>query len=399
MKVALVVDGLGIGGIERVCVDYIKLLLELGYDVTLINLSPSNAELKDELPSNVIYRTFKFPKNFVGERYAQLIKMYMSGKFLYPLIYIILKCYKWIVLAYYRLLHHEHFDFAIAFSGHFNDLAFVADGFLKTTNKIAWLHGALYEYILISDGYFNLYKKIVNLVCLVNDAQEETLVYNHYPNLNIHKLYNPTFILNKKINSQKVKNIKKRFGKFILMVSRFEYPHKDQYTVCKSFEILRKKYNEDINLVFIGDGPDKENVIKYASKLGEDIFSHIYFLGAKRDVQNYYKAAYLLVHASVAGEGLPTVQIEALSYELPQVVTDSKVGPREILGDNKYGLLCRIKDPLDMADKVEELLSNRDLYQHYKNVSSERIKDFEPNAIKGKLNEILKNIDKKSDKV
>ena len=397
MKVALVVDGLGIGGIERVCIDYIKLLLELNYSVTLINLEPNNDELRNELPSNVIYRTFRFPKNLIGERYAQLIKMGSSGKFLYPLIYTLLKCYELIILVYYRFIHHEHYNFAIAFSGHFNDLAFVADGFLRTTNKIAWLHGALYEYILISDGYFNLYKKIVNLVCLVDDAQEEALVYNHEKKLNISKLYNPTLILDKSIDYTKVESIKKKFGKFILMVSRFEYPH--QYTVCKAFEILREQYGENINLVFIGDGPDKEKVIKYASNLGKDVSGHIYFLGARRDVQNYYKAAYLLVHASVAGEGLPTVQIEALSYDLPQVVTDSKVGPREILGDNEYGLLCRIKDPLDMANKIEKLLSDTKLYQHYKKVSSERAKDFKPDIIKNKLSKILQNIDNMSKKM
>ena len=38
MKIAMVFDGLQIGGIERVGADYAKLLIELGYEVTVFNL-------------------------------------------------------------------------------------------------------------------------------------------------------------------------------------------------------------------------------------------------------------------------------------------------------------------------------------------------------------------------
>ena len=41
MKIAMVFDGLGVGGIERVGIDYMKLLSEDGHDVTVYNLVPS----------------------------------------------------------------------------------------------------------------------------------------------------------------------------------------------------------------------------------------------------------------------------------------------------------------------------------------------------------------------
>ena len=95
------------------------------------------------------------------------------------------------------------------------------------------------------------------------------------------------------------------------------------------------------------------------------------------------------MHASVAGEGLPTVQLEAMAYGLPQVVTDSKVGPREILGNDEYGLLSRVKDPDDMAKQIHRLLSDDDLYQFYVRASKRRIKDFQPDTIRTKLEKIL----------
>ena len=394
MKVAIVVDGLGVGGIEKVCVDYTKLFLKLGHQITIINLDPKNNSLQKELPSVVKVKNFYFPRKLCGERYAQLVKRNPSGKYIYPVMYTGLKIIEYIKKLQYKTSGNKVFDLTIAFSGHFNDLTFVANDFVKTKFKLAWLHGALYGYLLISDGFYNLYKKINNLVCLVDDAQEEALVYNHNRELNIYKLYNPTSIVNKSIDHDKVVDLKKKYGKFIVMVSRFEYPHKDHYTVCKAFKLLKNKYDKQIDLLFIGDGPEKEKVEELVKTYPQSISKHIHFLGEKKDVQNYYKAAYLMVHASVAGEGLPTVQLEALAYGLPQVVTDSKVGPREILGDNKYGLLTKVQDPNDMSDKIIELLENKKLYTHYKIMSAERIKEFSPDVIESKLEIILKRITK-----
>ena len=161
---------------------------------------------------------------------------------------------------------------------------------------------------------------------LVDDAQEEVLTYNRNLDLVIHKVYNPTYIKDRHIDIDRVRELKEKYGKYLLMVSRFEYPHKDHYTVVKSLQLLREKYSEDINLVFVGSGPEEDKIRQYIKNLGGDLESHIFFEGTRHDVQNYYKSAYLLVHASIAGEGLPTVMIESMAYGLPMVVTDSKTG-------------------------------------------------------------------------
>lgn len=392
MKIVMVVDGMGIGGIERVCVDYTKLLLELGNEVTLVNLNPKQTTLEKDLPCGVNIFHFSFPRKLSGEQYAQLTKRSWWGRYIYPLVYTVLRILNLFLVIKSRIKLKLKPDLLIAFSGHFNDLTFVADNFLSSKKKLAWMHGAYYSYLLISDGFFNLYKKIRNLVCLVDDGQEEALMYNKNRQIKIYKLYNPTNIISREIDFAKVAELKKKYGKFILMVSRFEYPHKDHYTVCDSLEILRKKYHNNINLLLIGDGPSKEKVRNYVKDKGSDISKHIYFLGTKTDVQNYYKAAFALVHASVAGEGLPTVQLEALSCGLPQVVTDSKVGPREILGDNKYGLLCKVQDPGDMAEKVKMLLDNKNLYLHYKEISRQRLQDFLPSEVRKRLSIILQRV-------
>lgn len=394
MKIAMVFDGLQIGGIERVGADHAKLLRQLGHEVTIINLVPKLDEMVKEYPKDCKYQTIKYPRWLAPERYSKLVKMNFWGCYMYPCAYTLLSLanivYK--LICCFRKISRDKYDLAIAFSGHYNDLTFVAKKFVKSKHKICWLHGALYEYLLISDGYFNLHQKIKNLVVLVDDAQEEVLSYNKFCTFNIHKLYNPVCLSEKPIDSQLVSELKNKYGKFLLMVSRFNYPHKDQFTVAAAFKVCREKYGDDLNLVFVGDGPDKNRVEEFVHGMGDEISDHVFFEGSRMDVQNYYAAAYMLVHASVAGEGLPTVMLEAMEFDLPMVVTDSKVGPREILGNDEYGLLCRVQDPEDMAKKIHSMYSDRNLYENYQTKEKIRLCDFKPEAIKKQLKLVLEDV-------
>lgn len=392
LKIAMIFDGLQMGGVERVGSDYAKMLCQMGNDVTIINLKPKFYEMKKEFPEKCEYIDFFYSRKFASEQYAKLVKKGIVGTGVYLGTQIILQLFNAIYKLLFRIHFREEYDLSIAFSGHFNDLSFVANNFMKTRRKMCWLHGALYSYLLISDGYYQLYNKIKNLIVLVSDAQEEVLSYNRSLHLNISKLYNPTFINERKIDSNHVQQLKQKYGRFVLMVSRFEYPHKDQFTVAKMLKIVREKYGKNLDLVFVGNGPNEDDVKELVASFPEDIQKHIHFEGSRLDVQDYYNSAFALVHASVAGEGLPTIMLEALAYDLPMVVTDSKTGPREILGDNKYGLLCRVSDPNDMAEKVVRLVENPNLYFKYKEKSKERIKDFAPQEIQIQLEKIIKNI-------
>lgn len=391
MKIAIVFDGLGVGGIERVGADYAKIFLQLGYQVDIYNLQPALNQMEVEFPQECNIKHFYYSRKFAPEQYTQLVKKGFLYKMIYPFIYGSLNIFNSIYKVLFRFMNKESYDLIIAFSSHFNDLTFVQKNYLRNSNKMCWLHGALYSYCLISDGFLNLYKKIKNLIVLVDDAQEEVLCYNDLNDLKIFKLYNPTFIKDRKIDIEKVELLKKKYGDFAIMVSRFEYPHKDHYTVSKAVDIVRNKFGKDLNLLFLGSGPDEKKVQEYVNTLG-DTKNHIYFLGNVSDVQNYYNSAKLLLHASVAGEGLPTIIIEALAYKLPCIVTDSKTGPREILGDNEYGLLSKVQDPDDMAQKIQMIFNDEKLYNHFKISGENRVKDFSPDTIKENIKEILKKI-------
>lgn len=387
MKIAMVFDGLQIGGIERVGADYARILTSAGHDVTIINLRPHLTDLEKEFPSSCHMVHFNYSRKLTPEQYNKAIRMWNWGKYAYPVIATALFPLNLALKIKSRIQIKNQYDLTIAFSGHFNDLTFVADGFVKSKHKLCWLHGALYSYLLLSDGFLNLYRKIKNLVVLVESGQHEVFEYNKYLHLNIHQLYNPSFIAGKQINDKEIQKLKEKYGKYIVMVSRIEAPHKNPYTLIDAFALVLKKH-EDLNLVFVGDGPDRTKAMEYAKKKGEEISAHIFFEGAKTNVQDYYSSAFMMVQSSEF-EGLPTTIIEALYFHLPIVATDCPTGPREILGNNDFGLLCKVHNATDMAKQINLLIEDEKLYNYYKQESPKRAKAFMPETIKTKLLDIL----------
>ena len=261
MKIAMVFDGLQVGGIERVGADYVKLLQQLGHKVTVFNLNPKLNDMEKEYRNECNIIHINFPRKLAPEQCTKLIKYNILGQFIYSFVYIVMLLINFLykIICHRRRILKQKYDLAIAFSGHYNDLTFVASGFVKCKKKMCWLHGALYGYVLISDGFLNLYKKIKNLVVLVDIFQDEVLITNKQLSLNIYKLYNPSFIAEKEIDNVKVLQLKKKYGSFVMMVGRIA-EDKDQLTLIKAIEYIKKKYKFQEKLVLVGDGIKRRGI-------------------------------------------------------------------------------------------------------------------------------------------
>jgi len=383
MKVAFVLDNMNFGGIERVAINYMDILIRQGHEIDVIILNSKVDEIVKEIPKqcNVLYNNF--PRTLCPEAYWTVAKKYRLGKYIFPILYFTLS----ILTPILRIFKGKRgkYDCAIAFSGHYNDLTYVAN-YIKADKRYCWLHGGVTGYFLMSPGFYFLYRKIKNLVVLSKDYQENAMITNKLDDCNITKLYNPVSITAKSLDFQKIEKLRKDYGDFLLMVGRFS-PQKDQITVINAIKILKTKYKRTMKILFVGDGPTRITAEKYASDCG--VSDLVIFEGMQSDVQNYYKAANIFVHSSPS-EGLPTVLLEAMSYGVPIIATDSKPGVREILGENEYGLISPIKEAETMALNMDKLLSERKLYEDYVKKGYERIQDFKPEVISKQL-EILLN--------
>lgn len=393
MKIAMVIDNLSYGGAQSVCVDYVNILCGLGHEVVVYNLAPAKNEIENRLPSHVRVVHYELPLDAVPSRYYIGIKAYWYGKYVFPAIYLVKNFMLWMKKCTFRG-KHEEFDLAIAFAGHYNDLTFVAKDFIKAKKKMCWTHGALYQNFIASDGFVESYLNIRNVIVLNETAQEEVIGANHYlhleEKLNIRKLHNPINMEGKAIDEEKVEKLRREYGDFVLMVARFSYPHKDQYTVVDAIKILKEKYGLTRKVVFLGDGPEREKVERYAFEKG--MSEQCKFVGAHNDVQNYYAAAHILVHSSIAFEGFALILVEAMYFDIPIVSTDTMVGPREVLGDNEYGLLCKVKDANDMSDRIALLYNDREVYQKYVMAGRVRRNDFTYDKIGKQLEMILSDL-------
>lgn len=388
VKIAVVFDGLGVGGIERVGIDYIRLLSDLGHEIVVYNLNPSANEMESEINENIKIRRIRFPRKMCPEMYVVLIKRFWWGKYIYLPIHIGLN----FLLFFHKVIkkiRKDKYDFAIAFSGHFNDLTFVQKGYVKTDHKICWLHGGIQDYALLSSGFLMLYQKIGNLVTLSSFCQDSVLNLN--PNLcslNIQKIYNPTFIGNRTVDYTVVDSLRKEYGDFILMVGRMT-KEKDHKTVIEAGKILKDKYGINNKILFLGDGVERSELEEYVENM--DMKDQIFFMGSRMDVQNYYAAAKILVHSSPA-EGLPTVLLEAMHFGLPIVATNSLPGVPEILENDKDGLVCSVGDKDKMAEYIYALLTNSELYKKYSDRGKSRINAFRPETVQRQLEDFFFNI-------
>lgn len=380
MNIIFIFDGLQFGGIERVGVEYIKLLSYRNFHITVVNLKPRLNALEKEIPDNIDVIHLHYPRNLSPYRYGKFRRHGIVGNIVYSMIFVVLSIINLLYKPFYlnKIKGVYESDAAIAFSGHINDLAFTANNFKPHVGKtIAWLHGSQYSYYVINPCFYDLYVKIGNLVCLSEkDDEKGVFSFNEKNRINKVKIYNPINLSDRVIDFNKVESLKMKYSDFILMVGRLT-KDKDQACLINAVRILSEKYNLKKNLLLVGDGPELDKLKKAAQEFG--VSDQVFFIGARYDVQNYYTAASIYAHSSPA-EGLPTVLLEAMFYHLPVVSTNSEPGVEEILQD-KYGLISPVGDSEALADNIYRIYTNQSLRNILVSQEPERLKSFMPDHV------------------
>ena len=389
MRFTFVFDGLGCGGIERVGVDYCNALARRGHTVNVVNLVPEKNEFACQLDDGIDYVERNYSRKFAPERYCTLIKRKSWGRYAYPLMYAAATIVTAVKKPALKRGISEA-DIAVAMSGHYNDLTFVAKDLAPAKAPMAWLHGGIASYLLINDGFVNLYRKIHNLVCLVDEGNEEFEYANPYLRFNMRKIYNFVSADEKSYSEEKIEGYRRAYGDFLLMVSRFDYPHKDHFTVIRALPILKDRYGLEPKVVFVGDGESMDAAKGLADEVG--VTGQVIFAGFDPEPASYYKACKIVVQSSAGNEGLPTTILEGMAFGKPVIATDVRTGPREIMGDGEYGLLCRIKDPESLASKIALLFTDEDAYKFYAEAGQKRVEDFSEEKSVGSLLDFVKSI-------
>ncbi len=143
----------------------------------------------------------------------------------------------------------------------------------------------------------------------------------------------------------------------VMVASLTEKKDHEMFIDCAARLLTQR---DDIIFYLIGDGYRREILQAKVCKLG--IESSVLFLGNRDDVELIFRAADLSILTSTAwfGEGISNSILESLACGTPVIATDSP-GTREVIEDEKNGLIVPCGDSGELADKVGLLLGNPNL--------------------------------------
>lgn len=155
-----------------------------------------------------------------------------------------------------------------------------------------------------------------------------------------------------KLNPKIKLNLKSN-EKVIIGVGRLIYG-KGFQDLITAFSRLKDK---NLKLVLVGDGDYKDKLIKLVKEL--KISEKVIFTGEKKEeeVISCLNLADIFVNPSYS-EGLPTTVLEAGAVGLPVIATDVG-GTKEIILNNKTGILIKPKDISALTDSISKLLSHK----------------------------------------
>ena len=161
----------------------------------------------------------------------------------------------------------------------------------------------------------------------------------------------------------------------IINIARLD-KQKGQSYLLDSFSTIQKKY-PDAELTFVGEGEYEVILRNQVERLG---LTNINFLGWRSDIPLLLQNNDIFCLTSL-WEGMPNVLLEAMAAGIPIVSFDCQSGPREILGDGKYGLLVPVGNSEKLTEAIFSLLENEELGKYFSKKGLEQIKKYKTSTI------------------
>lgn len=145
--------------------------------------------------------------------------------------------------------------------------------------------------------------------------------------------------------------------------------------IIKAF--LHSKAQTQVDLVIMGDGPEREKLTRLVNQ--EGLQSKVHFLGFVAKPFSVVIQAYALILGSYR-EGFPNVLVEALSLGVPVISSDCPTGPKEIVNHGVNGFLFPTGDYKALTDEMD-LIIKADIYARLKENSLPSVSSFNQNEV------------------
>ncbi len=298
-------------------------------------------------------------------------------------IKILFKVYNYFIRIYkfQKILKEENPDLVVSFTESANFVSILG---CTIANKrkilIISVRTNLQHYSTITRAMARLLYNLSNKV-VVPSYGLKNLIYNiGIKKEKLRVINNPVQFIPNKNNLQNKVNFQKPY---IIAVGRLS-KEKGFGRLIESFSNL----DTDINLVFIGEGPERLKLEKLCKIL--NVERRVHFLGFMKDFDNYYKNARFLALTSYY-EGWPNVILEAMSFRCPVIAFDCDFGPREIIQNNINGILVEQGNKNLLTKKMLKLIKDDEFHSILSKNAFKRAKDFQLDKIAEKWLNLLKN--------
>lgn len=353
-KIAIVSASLGLGGAERFASLLGLMLINLGYEVHhIIILDIVDYEYKGKL--------------------VNLGKLFGNENFLFR------GSKKGIYIAKY--LKENSIDTIIDIRSR---PLLLRELFTKLIygNKITYfmIHSSNLEMYLPKSVFWAkyLYGNAKKLVFVSKEI--EVKAKNNYDFTNTQTIYNP--VIFPEIQFEKPIGIPENY---FLFFGRIEDKIKNISLLIEAFELSKLQEN-NVHLLIIGDGSDKEMILNTIKSKKLNDFVQI--LPFQKNILHYIQHAKCTILTSHF-EGFPMSLLESLAAGTPVISVYCETGPREIIQNNFNGLLVENHNPKALAEAMKLIITDKNLYQTCKNNAKKSVEHLSLEIITQQWKELL----------
>ena len=361
MRILHVITSLRTGGAEKLMVDLLPKLRDLGNDVELLLFDGIRTEFMEQLVRSGI----KIHISRIGGCvYNPKNILYLRN-----------------MINKYDVVH-THNTAPQLFAAISKELTIKNKAKLVTTEHNTTNRRRDIFYFKYLDRW--MYRRYVKIICISEQAErnlrryladDSSKICTIFNGINIDRFSNPYM-------SCKKENID---GKDVIvtMVAAF-HEQKDQQTLIRSFSLL--PYNYKLQLVGVGDRlliEKCENLVK-----GLNLYNRVFFLGMRNDIPKILQESDIVVLSSHY-EGLSLSSLEGMASGKPFVASDVD-GLHEIV--NGYGLLFPHEDAQCLAEIILRLSTDMPYSQYVAARCIERAKQFDINMMAEKYNNLYSTL-------
>lgn len=311
-RLSLLIGGLGGGGAQGVCVTLANALVARGHSVEIAVLDLRSAKRLDEVDDSVAVVDLQAGR----ARYAwwPLVRHYRTSCYdvvlvFSPELWLLMAGIRWRTRGSYRLLTRT----------------------INTFGAVARYSPSLLRRTVVDWLLRLFYRRAEGVIAQSAAMAAELIVVYRVPPERLHVIPNPVSPSYLAVDGNTPRPME---SPYILYVGRLAFQKGLGRLLCAFAEHAAQR--TELQLVLLGEGPCRDELVKQATALGID--GQVHFLGHQGEVMPWYRHAVTTVLTS-RYEGLPNVLIESIACGTPVVSFDCPSGPSEIIVDGENGYL------------------------------------------------------------